>query len=226
MLHQILGALKETNRWILFFAHTPTYPDEPPLYKPRSVRGFSQVELDRLKGILEEQVVANIGMAMMYALISAAQDWLRQQTGEGAGHQTEEDPEEAKKRAEEEEERRLAELRSHGVPVTPATFAEWKARFDAEMAAARLRLGEDPDRRDKGPTGKQYFMSLDSRAEQEEEYDYEFEEEEEEEEASQQADGTAQGPDEDEEEDEDFELDEDDDEEEFLDDYLASKGLK
>jgi hypothetical protein len=47
------------------------------------------------------------------------------------------DPAAARKAAEEAEERRLAEIRSHGTMVTPATFAEWKARFDAEMALAR-----------------------------------------------------------------------------------------
>ena len=39
-----------------------------------------------------------------------------------------ESPEEARKVAEEVEERRLAEIRSHGMPVTPETFAAWKAR--------------------------------------------------------------------------------------------------
>ena len=47
------------------------------------------------------------------------------------------DPAAARKAAEEAEERRLAEIRSHGTMVTPQTFAEWKARFDAEIALAR-----------------------------------------------------------------------------------------
>ena len=49
------------------------------------------------------------------------------------------DPAVAKKAAEEAEERRLAEIRSHGTMVTPHTFAEWKACFEAEMALARCR---------------------------------------------------------------------------------------
>ena len=47
------------------------------------------------------------------------------------------DPAAARKAQEEAEERRLAEIRSHGTMVTPQTFAQWKARFDAEMALAR-----------------------------------------------------------------------------------------
>ena len=51
------------------------------------------------------------------------------------------DPAAARKAAEEAEERRLAEIRSHGTPVTPDTFAPWKERFYAELKAARSRCG-------------------------------------------------------------------------------------
>ncbi len=43
------------------------------------------------------------------------------------------DPEAEERRRREAEEQRLAELRAHGTPVTPEAFAEWKARFEAEM---------------------------------------------------------------------------------------------
>lgn len=47
------------------------------------------------------------------------------------------DPAAARKAEDEAEERRLAEIRSHGTMVTPQTFADWKKRFDAEMAFQR-----------------------------------------------------------------------------------------
>ncbi len=50
------------------------------------------------------------------------------------------DPAAARKAEDEAEERRLAEIRSHGTMVTPQTFAEWKKRFDAEMALQRASL--------------------------------------------------------------------------------------
>ena len=50
------------------------------------------------------------------------------------------DPAAARKAEEEAEERRLAEIRSHGTMVTPQTFAEWKKRFDAEMALQKARI--------------------------------------------------------------------------------------
>jgi hypothetical protein len=52
------------------------------------------------------------------------------------------DPAAARKAVEEAEERRLAEIRSHGTPVTPATFAPWKERFYAELKAARARCSQ------------------------------------------------------------------------------------
>lgn len=73
------------------------------------------------------------------------------------------DPEAARKLEEEAEERRLAELRSHGTMVSPQTFAEWKKRFDAEMALSRAKLTADGiDRRSKGLSGKQFFRQLEA----------------------------------------------------------------
>lgn len=72
------------------------------------------------------------------------------------------DPLVAKKTAEEAEERRLAELRAHGTPVTPSTFADWKARFATEMARARARHEGDADGRDAGPSGKAFFRQMDA----------------------------------------------------------------
>jgi hypothetical protein len=45
------------------------------------------------------------------------------------------DPEEAAKKAAAEEEAKRAAARAHGITVTVERFMEWKAAFDAEMAA-------------------------------------------------------------------------------------------
>jgi len=51
--------------------------------------------------------------------------------------------------------------------VTPQTFAEWKARFEAEMALNRAKVnGEGGDKKDRGLTGKQFFRQLDANNEQ------------------------------------------------------------
>ena len=76
------------------------------------------------------------------------------------------DPEAVKKAEDEAEERRLAEIRSHGTMITPQTFAEWKTRFEAEMALERAKVGEGGDKKDKGLTGKQFFRQLEANNEQ------------------------------------------------------------
>ncbi len=44
----------------------------------RSIRGLGSADLADVSVRLAEQVEANIGMAMVYALVAAAQDWLRE----------------------------------------------------------------------------------------------------------------------------------------------------
>jgi hypothetical protein len=61
----------------LLFAHTPSYPDAAPLFKLRSVRGLSDAEIASANALLQEQVEANLGMAMIYTLVSAAQEWFQ-----------------------------------------------------------------------------------------------------------------------------------------------------
>jgi hypothetical protein len=46
-----------------------------------SIRGLSSADLADVNGKLAEQVEANMGMAMIYALVSMAQDWLREKVG-------------------------------------------------------------------------------------------------------------------------------------------------
>lgn len=123
------------------FSHTATYPDEPPLLRARAVRGLSAGDVAALQGALDAVVEENMGMPMVYQLITAAQDWITEKGAALAAPST--DPEAEEKRRREEEEARLAELRRHGTPVTVESFAAWKAKFDAEMALAKATLAAD-----------------------------------------------------------------------------------
>lgn len=138
----------------IVFAHTPTYPDEPPLIKPRSARGLSDAELAEVAKVIDEQVEANVGMAMMFAVVSAAQEWLRalveggndggassSSAHEGNRELTMEEIALAEERAREEKENRAAAARALGTPVTAETFAAWRKKFDAEREAQGLMLG-------------------------------------------------------------------------------------
>ncbi|CAK0785444.1 hypothetical protein CVIRNUC_008653 [Coccomyxa viridis] len=209
-------AANEDYKLELVFSHTPAYPDEAPLYKARSIRGLGSADLADVSVRLAEQVEANIGMAMVYALVAAAQDWLREKAA--AGQEVPVDPAAARKAADDAEERRLAEIRSHGTMVTPQTFAEWKQRFDAETALQRSRLqGSEAagDKKDKGPTGKHFFRQMEATAAEkgiEEQEEGDIDDEEEYEENGEMANGDLDG-------DEDEDGDDD-----FLDEYLADKA--
>ncbi|GFR40401.1 hypothetical protein Agub_g953, partial [Astrephomene gubernaculifera] len=67
----------------LLFAHTPKYPEEPPSLKLRSVTGLSDSDLAEATAVLEEQVQANLGMAMIYTLMGAAKEWLQGRVNSG-----------------------------------------------------------------------------------------------------------------------------------------------
>lgn len=203
----------------LVFAHTPNYPDEPPLLKARGVQGISDADVSVLQGVLEDAVQDNLGMAMVYTCISIAQDWMQAKAENMAMPST--DPEVEEKRRREAEEERLAELRRHGHPVTPEAFAEWKAKFDAELALERAKLdGGKSEEKAARLSGKQFFLQQEAAHLEVEEPELEGDEEDGEVDRSH-----WEGAEEEEEEDLDFEEEDDDSEEEdLLDELLAGKG--
>jgi hypothetical protein len=194
----------------LLFAHTKNYPDEAPHFKVRSVRGLSDQEISQVQALLQEQVEQNLGMAMIYTLLSAAQEWFQNRQSAPAA----EDPEEARKRADAEEEARRAAARAHGHMVTLEIFVEWKRKFDAEMALAKAALKDvtKDEKAGSGLTGKQWFMQSDGLISEK---------------------GTEAGALSDDDEDDfstadddedNFEGDDDDSDDEMLEEYLATKA--
>mmetsp|Transcript_13868 Transcript_13868/g.29929 ORF Transcript_13868/g.29929 Transcript_13868/m.29929 type:complete len:259 (+) Transcript_13868:285-1061(+) len=121
----------------LLFAHTAKYPEEPPCLRLRAVRGLSDADIAAGTAHLEQQVQENLGMAMIFTLVTAAREWLRNIAGSGAGAV---DPELERRRQADEEEAKRAAARAHGTPVTIDSFNAWKAKYDAERAAARALL--------------------------------------------------------------------------------------
>ncbi|PNW85981.1 hypothetical protein CHLRE_03g201776v5 [Chlamydomonas reinhardtii] len=140
----------------LLFAHTPKYPEEPPSYKLRSVTGLSDADLAEATAVLEEQVNANLGMAMIYTLIGAAKEWLQGRVSSGPAV----DPDLERRKADEAAEKKRAEARAHGHPVTVEAFMAWKLKFDAEVAAAKAKAleGLKEDDRAKRLSGKAWFI--------------------------------------------------------------------
>ncbi|KAL4452160.1 hypothetical protein ABPG75_007822 [Micractinium tetrahymenae] len=209
----------------LVFGHTPTYPDEPPLLKARGLQGISDADVGTLQGVLEGAVHANLGMAMIYTLISLAQEWITEKATSLAVPSS--DPEAEERRRREAEEQRLAELRAHGTPVTPEAFAAWKAQFDAEQALERAKLDEAAGKAEdkKGRlTGKAWFLQQEAAHIEVEEPELEDGEEDGEDDRDNWGYGhEGEGPDDDD-EDIDFDDEEDSEDEELLDELLASRA--
>ncbi|CAL5327856.1 unnamed protein product [Camellia sinensis] len=206
----------------LIFSHTENYPDEPPLLNVQSLKGIQGADLKILKEKLEQEILTNtcilqasenLGMAMVYTLVSSAKEWLCEKFAQDAGMENNEDEETAKDDI----------IIPHGEPVTVDTFLAWRERFEAELALERanatfifmtsdhaptLRLMPESALsapKEKRLTGRQYFES--GRA------------------SLKGATQIAEGSDVEDEEDIDFD-DEDfeDDEDDMLEHYLAEKS--
>ncbi|KAJ8446111.1 hypothetical protein Cgig2_000908 [Carnegiea gigantea] len=184
----------------LIFSHTERYPDEPPLLNVRSIRGLSTQDLRILKEKLEEEASENLGMAMVFTLVTSAKEWLSGRFGQDDADGSTADDELAKDEV----------IVPHGEPVTVETFLAWRERFEAEIALERAKLMPDSALtapKEKKLTGRQWFESGRAVAA---------------------ARGTLTTKDEsDEEEEEDIDFDDDDfedDEEDMLEHYLAEKS--
>jgi hypothetical protein len=181
----------------LVFSHTENYPDEAPLLDVKSIRGIHVSDLTILKEKLEQEASENLGMAMIYTLVSSAKDWLSEHYGQ----------DDAAEFAEVEAAKEDEVIVPHGEPVTLETFLAWRERYEAELALERAKLMPESALtapKEKKLTGRQWFESgrgrgtvviADEEDEEEDEEDIDFE-------------------------DEDFE----DDEEDMLEHYLAEKS--
>ncbi|XP_063613680.1 RWD domain-containing protein 1-like [Penaeus indicus] len=136
---------------ILNFEYTPTYPDEPPVMEVIAVENIEEEELDDLRTKLNEQCEENLGMVMVFTLVSYSLEWLTTHM-EGIALSTKEELERKKKEQEEIDRKKF-----EGTRVTVETFLAWKAKFDAEMQALRSEKDRE-DEKNKKPTGKELFM--------------------------------------------------------------------
>ncbi|KAI3512562.1 hypothetical protein L2E82_27690 [Cichorium intybus] len=183
----------------LIFSHTEKYPDEIPLLNVKSIRGIHTSDLKTLKEKLEQEATENLGMAMIYTLVSSAKDWLSELYAQDADN--DDDEEEV---AEKDE-----VIVPHGEPVTVDTFIAWRERFEAELALQKAKLMPESALsapKEKRLSGRQWFES--GRASS--------------------VKGAVPMEDGSDEEDEDFDFDDEDDfeddEDDMLEHYLAEKS--
>ncbi|KAL5702636.1 hypothetical protein ACHQM5_027831 [Ranunculus cassubicifolius] len=183
----------------LIFSHTEKYPDEPPLLNLKSLRGIHGEDLKILKKRLEEEAAENLGMAMIYTLVSSAKEWLGERFAKDVFVED----------ADEEDKAKDDVVIPHGEPVTVDTFLAWRERFEAELALERAKLIPEAALsvpKEKKLSGRQWFES--GRA------------------AGKGATVVAEGSEDEDDDDIDFDEDdfEDDDEDDMLEHYLADKS--
>jgi len=185
-------------RVALTFSHTANYPDEPPLLGLKSLQGMKVADLRLLKDKLQQEAMENLGMAMIYTLVTSAKEWMREKFGHTEDIENGDDEETSKDEV----------VVPHGEAVTVETFLAWRERFEAEQALERAKLMPDSSltaAKEKKLTGRQWFES--GRALSTKGVKPTIEESEEEEE-----------------EDIDFDEDFEDDEEDMLEHYLTEKS--
>ncbi|XP_004510342.1 uncharacterized protein [Cicer arietinum] len=146
------GSITNPAQLALIFAHTEKYPDEPPLLNVSSLQGISGEDLRILKAKLQQEASENLGMAMIYTLVSSAKEWLAErfcQDSDGVN-------------AEAEEAAKEDIVIPHGEPVTVETFLTWRERFEAELALERAKLMPESvlaTPKEKKLSGRQWFES-------------------------------------------------------------------
>ncbi|KAJ4957798.1 hypothetical protein NE237_024909 [Protea cynaroides] len=180
----------------LIFSHTEKYPDEPPFLNVKSIRGIQFEDVKILKSKLEQEASENLGMAMVYTLVTSAQEWLSERYGQHAGIVDSDEEDTAKDEI----------VVPHGEPVTIETFLAWRERFEAELALERAKLMPESAlaiTKDKKLTGRQWFES--GRA------------------STKGAMPVTEGSEEEDEEDIDFDDEDFEDDEDMLEHYLAEK---
>ncbi|KAG7155349.1 RWD domain-containing protein 1-like [Homarus americanus] len=137
---------------VLSFEYTPTYPDEPPIMEVIPVENIEEEELSDLREQLEAQCEENVGMVMVFTLVSYTVEWLTTHMETLA--RTAKDEFEREKKELEEAERKKFE----GTRVTVETFLVWKAKFDVELAALRTEK-EKEEEKNKKLTGRELFQT-------------------------------------------------------------------
>ncbi|CAH1799919.1 unnamed protein product [Owenia fusiformis] len=134
------------------FTYTPTYPEEAPLMEVSDYENLEDDQIDSLLDLMKEQAAENLGMVMVFTIVSAVQEKIHDLVEETKSKKFDEKL--AAIRKQEEEEKKKFE----GTRVTVETFMAWKQKFDAEMAEIKKQQGKK-EKKVKGFTGYELFMT-------------------------------------------------------------------
>ncbi|KTG45816.1 hypothetical protein cypCar_00002344 [Cyprinus carpio] len=146
------GENEETVEVTLKFTYVEKYPDEPPLWEIFSQENLEDSDTEDILTLLKQQAEENLGMVMIFTLVTAVQEKLNEIIDQIKNRREEEKL--RKEREAEEAEKRAFQ----GTVVTIENFLSWKARFEQEMVELKKKRQKEEEQPGKGKlTGKQLF---------------------------------------------------------------------
>ncbi|XP_030054399.1 RWD domain-containing protein 1 isoform X1 [Microcaecilia unicolor] len=146
------GENDETVQATLKFTYVDKYPDEAPSYEIDSQENLEDNDISDIITLLDQQAEENLGMVMIFTLVSAVQEKLNEIVDQ-IKTRKEEEKLQREKEAEEAE-----KVLFHGTPVTIENFLSWKAKFDIELAEHKRKKQKEEEQAGKIKlTGKQLF---------------------------------------------------------------------
>ncbi|ERE81297.1 RWD domain-containing protein 1 [Cricetulus griseus] len=142
----------ETVQTTLKFTYSEKYPDEAPLYEIFSQENLEDNDISDILKLLALQAEENLGMVMIFTLVTAVQEKLNEIVDQ-IKTRREEEKKQKEKEAEEAEKKLF-----HGTPVTIENFLSWKAKFDAELLEIKKKRMKEEEQAGKNKlSGKQLF---------------------------------------------------------------------
>ncbi|XP_053737310.1 RWD domain-containing protein 1 [Synchiropus splendidus] len=146
------GENGETVETTLKFTYVEKYPDEPPLWEIHSQENLENNDVDIILSLLQQQAEENLGMVMIFTLVTAVQEKLNEIV-DLMKNRREEEKQRKEKEAEEAE-----KVAFQGTVVTIENFLAWKAKFELEMNELRRKRQKEEEQTGKAKlTGKQLF---------------------------------------------------------------------
>ncbi|XP_019946599.1 RWD domain-containing protein 1 [Paralichthys olivaceus] len=146
------GEQGETVEATLKFTYVEKYPDEPPLWEIYAQDNLEDGDALNILTLLQQQAEENLGMVMIFTLVTAVQEKLNEIVDLMKNRQEEE------KRRKEREAEEAEKVAFQGTVVTIENFLAWKANFELEVAELRHKKQKEEEQTGKTKlTGKQLF---------------------------------------------------------------------
>ncbi|XP_029360600.1 RWD domain-containing protein 1 [Echeneis naucrates] len=146
------GEHGETVEATLRFTYVDKYPDEAPLWEIHSQENLEDQYVKDILTLLQQQAEENLGMVMIFTLVTAVQEKLNEIVDLMKNRQEEE------KRQKEREAEEAEKVAFQGTVVTIENFLAWKAQFEMELAELRRKKQKEEEQAGKPKlTGKQLF---------------------------------------------------------------------